>query len=56
VLESLEHRYGGYGVARLGGPQALRDRVSEDLRSSFRLVDDLGREIEEALRKPAAPE
>jgi LAO/AO transport system kinase len=56
VLESLEHRYGGYGVARLGGPQALRDRVREDPRSSFRLVDDLGREIEEALRKPAARE
>jgi len=56
VLESLEHRYGGYGVARLGGPQALRDRVREDPRSSFRLVDDLGREIEEALCKPAAPE
>ncbi len=56
VVESLEHRYGGYGVARLGGPQALRDRVRDDPRSSFRLVDDLGREIEEGLRKPAAPE
>ncbi len=56
VLETLEHRYGSYGVAQLGDPRALRDRVREDPRSSFRLVDDLGRELEETLRKPAPPE
>jgi LAO/AO transport system kinase len=53
ILETLENRYGSYGIEALGGPQALLDRVrGEDAASGFALASELGREIEEALRKP----
>jgi LAO/AO transport system kinase len=54
VLETLEDRYGSYGIEALGGPEAVLDRVrDEDSASGFALASALGREIEEALRKPA---
>jgi LAO/AO transport system kinase len=53
VLETLENRYGSYGVEALGGPQAVLDRVrNEDAASGFALASELGREIEEALHEP----
>jgi LAO/AO transport system kinase len=56
VLEALERRYGSYGVDQLGGRRALADRLAErDDAPSFALLADLGREIEEAIRKPEAP-
>jgi LAO/AO transport system kinase len=52
VLETLELRYGSYGLDELGGRRALRARIQEHgEHSSFGLVADLSREIEEALRK-----
>lgn len=54
VLDALERRYGSHGVARIGGAEALRERVrADETTSSFALVLALGREIEDALRKPA---
>lgn len=54
VLETLENRYGSYGIEALGGRQAVLDRVrDEEGASGFALVSELGREMEEALRKPA---
>jgi LAO/AO transport system kinase len=56
VLEALERRYGSYGLDRLGGRDALRARVRERGDAScFALASELGKEIEDALRKPAAP-
>jgi LAO/AO transport system kinase len=53
VLEALERRYGSYGLARIGGREAVRERVRErGDASSFRLASELGGEIEDALRKP----
>jgi len=54
VIESLARRYGSYGVERLGGADAIdaRMRAGEPI-SSFAWLDVLGREIEDALRKPA---
>jgi LAO/AO transport system kinase len=53
VLESLERRYGSYGLAQLGGREAVRARLRERRgASSFALQAELGREIEDALRKP----
>jgi LAO/AO transport system kinase len=54
VVESLSRRYGSHGLEQLGGPRAVAERVREDTaRSSFAWLDVLGREIEDALRKPA---
>jgi LAO/AO transport system kinase len=54
VLDALERRYGSYGVDRLGGRDALRARVrASSSPSGFSLLLELGREIEDALRKPA---
>jgi LAO/AO transport system kinase len=56
VVEALERRYGSYGLARLGGREALRVRLREAPQaSSFALAAELGAEIEDALRKPAPP-
>ena len=53
VIESLENRYGSYGVEALGGRKTLADRVaSEESATAFALADALGREIEETVRKP----
>lgn len=52
VLDALERRYGSHGIASLGGPEALAARVHESgAGSAFGLLEALGREIEEALRK-----
>jgi LAO/AO transport system kinase len=53
VLETLELRYGSYGLEKLGGRQALLARIRENQAvSSFALVAELGRELEDTLRKP----
>jgi LAO/AO transport system kinase len=53
VEETLERRYGSYGTAQLGGPAGIASRVREARDASvFALVLALGREIEDALRKP----
>ena len=55
VIDALERRYGSYGVERAGGRAALAARARDDsARSSFALIRELGREIEDALRKPGA--
>lgn len=53
VRDALERRYGSYGLARLGGRDAVAARLRERPEgSAFALVLELGREIEDALRKP----
>ena len=53
VLDGLERRYGSFGLERCGGREALRARLAEQASaSSFALLASLGREIEDALRKP----
>ena len=55
VLETLELRYGSFGLDAIGGPSALRARIREDAAATaFALIATLGREIEAALRKPRA--
>ncbi|MBW2494800.1 MAG: hypothetical protein JRE43_08610, partial [Deltaproteobacteria bacterium] len=45
-------RYGAFGIERLGGRRALRERVrKDDSVSAFALLARLGLEIEEALGK-----
>jgi LAO/AO transport system kinase len=52
ALDALERRYGSYGLARLGGREAVRTRLAERPgASSFALAALLGGEIEDALRK-----
>jgi LAO/AO transport system kinase len=54
VLGALTRRYGSFGVECLGGADAVRARLrAGDGASAFALADVLGREVEEALRKPA---
>ncbi len=53
VLDGLERRYGSHGLERCGGRDVLRARLAErGSASSFALLAELGREIEDALRKP----
>ena len=53
-VESRARRYGSHGLEQLGGARAVAERVREDAaHSTFAWVDVLGREIEDALRKPA---
>ena len=53
VLDGLERRYGSYGLESCGGREALRARLAErPAASSFARLTQLGREIEDALRKP----
>jgi LAO/AO transport system kinase len=55
VVDSLERRYGSYGIERLGGRDALRARVkSRAAEGGFALIAEIGREIEDALRKADA--
>jgi LAO/AO transport system kinase len=52
LLGALERRYGTFGIEQLGGRRALRERVrQDDPVSAFALLERLGLEIEEALRK-----
>ena len=53
LLQTLERRYGSFGMEQLGGRQALLERMrADDSASSAALQDRLGREIEDGLRKP----
>ncbi len=54
VLGCLARRFGSYGIEQAGGADtlALRVREAQD-ESASSLVHDLGREIEDAIRKPA---
>jgi LAO/AO transport system kinase len=53
VLDGLERRYGSYGLERCGGRESLRARLDEGPPvSCFASLAQLGREIEDALRKP----
>ncbi len=53
VRAALARRYGTWGLEQLGGARVLGERLAElDRSPSFQLLDDLGREIEESLRKP----
>ncbi len=50
VEESLRRRYGQYGLAQIGGANALPQRARQATKhSAFRLVLELGQEIEDAL-------
>ncbi len=52
ALESLEIRYGSFGLAAIGGREAVAARLRDDaLESAFAVVRRIGAEIEEALRK-----
>ncbi len=55
VLDCLLRRFGSYGLDQMGGGEALalrvRDAGTESLSS---LVEELGHEIEDALRKPSS--
>jgi LAO/AO transport system kinase len=54
VLETLENRYGSFGIEALGGRRGVLERLREDAATSgFALAAALGREIEAALREPA---
>ena len=54
VLETLENRYGSFGIDALGGRKAVASRIeSSEPTSAFSLAAALGHEIEERLRKPA---
>ncbi len=53
VFDGLERRYGSFGLELCGGREALRARLAaRGAASSFALLASLGREIEDALRKP----
>lgn len=54
VLDGITSRYGTHGLAALGGADAVRARLGEGpRRSPLGWLESLGREVEEALRKPA---
>jgi LAO/AO transport system kinase len=51
VCESLERRYGSFGLAQQGGREALEESLCEGAQGSAEaLIAKLGREIEERLR------
>jgi LAO/AO transport system kinase len=53
LLQMLERRYGSYGLERLGGREALLERVRADgSASTVTLLDRLGNEIEDLQQKP----
>jgi LAO/AO transport system kinase len=53
VEDALLHRYGSHGLEALGGAAALTERLrTQPDAAGFALVDALGREVEDALRKP----
>ena len=55
VVGALERRYGSHGLERVGGREALAARVASGAgRGGFAWIAELGREIEDALRKPGA--
>jgi LAO/AO transport system kinase len=55
VLETLERRYGSFGLERVGGARGLEKRLrDEPALSPYARLLALSREIEEALSKPRA--
>ena len=53
VRAALERRYGSFGLERIGGEAALRQRMHEARdRSAFAWAEALAAELEDALRKP----
>lgn len=53
VIGALERRYGSHGLERVGGRPAVGARVEGDpARGGFAWIAEIGREIEDALRKP----
>jgi LAO/AO transport system kinase len=51
LIESLESRYGSYGLERIGGRDALAERLQAELAGSvFALAGELASEIETGLR------
>jgi LAO/AO transport system kinase len=53
VIDALRLQFGQYGLDRVGGEEAVRQRMQERPGSAFAFTDTLSREIEDALRKPA---
>jgi LAO/AO transport system kinase len=52
LLDTLERRYGAFGIEQLGGRRALRERICKDDQvSAFALLARLGLEIEETMGK-----
>ncbi len=52
ALDCLERRYGSYGLTKVGGRDALRERMqAAQSRSAVGLLHEIGGEIEDALRK-----
>ena len=55
VVGALERRYGSHGLERAGGREAVAARVESSAgRGGFAWIAEIGREIEDALRKPRA--
>jgi len=52
VVDSLERRYGSYGVERVGGRDAIQARAGGAAGAGFELARVLGCEIETALGRP----
>lgn len=53
LTDALERRYGSLGFDRIGGRESLAARIRENPNTSgFTLLAELGREIEDALRRP----
>ena len=53
VVDALARRYGSFGLAALGGPSGVRERVRAAASGSFGAIERLGREIESALAAAA---
>ena len=53
VIDSLQMEFGRYGLDRVGGEAALRQRMEDAPGSAFAWTETLAHEIEDALRKPA---
>jgi LAO/AO transport system kinase len=52
VLATLTHRYGDFGLERIGGLEAVRQRMEQPPeRSPYRWGEVLATEVEDALRK-----
>jgi LAO/AO transport system kinase len=55
VITALRERYGSFGLERVGGEAALRQRLRADAETtSFHRIEILSREVEDALAKPPA--
>lgn len=53
VLTALRERYGSFGLESVGGEAALRTRLREQPGPTpFHRIEELGREVEDALAKP----